>query len=252
MRQITRPIQYLRQFENRFVSNENCFIELEWWDQCIDANARPLLTDKAMPVWVGVDASVKRDTTAIVAVTWDATAKKVRLITHKVFQPSPDDPLDFEATIEQTLRDLCKRFAVRAVYFDPYQMMATAQRLTGTGVPMHEYPQTPANLTAMGSNLYELIKGGNLIVSPDDALRLAISRAVAKETPRGFQITKEKSSDKIDVVIALAMASLAAVEGGQSIGMSAIPLHVWERVLDDVSRYRYEPPPFRESPTPRF
>jgi phage terminase large subunit-like protein len=90
-------------------------------------------------------------------------------------------------------------------------MAAVAQRLAGSGVPMVEYPQTVGNLTAMGSNLYELIKGANLVVYPDKDVRLAISRAIAKETPRGFQITKEKSSHKIDVVIALAMAARAAV-----------------------------------------
>jgi hypothetical protein len=91
-------------------------------------------------------------------------------------------------------------------------MAAVAQRLQAGGVPMKEYPQTVANLTAIGSNLYELIKGANLIAYADDGVRLAISRAIAKETPRGFQITKEKSSHKIDVVVALAMAAYAAVQ----------------------------------------
>jgi hypothetical protein len=49
-----------------------------------------------MSVWLGVDASVKRDSTAIVAVTWDSVAKKVRLLAHRIFQPSAEEPLDFE------------------------------------------------------------------------------------------------------------------------------------------------------------
>jgi hypothetical protein len=68
------------------------------------------------------------------------------------------------------------------------------------------------NLTAMGSNLFDLIKSGSFVTYADDELRLAIQRTVAKETPRGIQLTKEKSSHKIDVVIALAMAALHAVE----------------------------------------
>jgi hypothetical protein len=66
----------------------------------------------------------------------------------------------------------------------------------------------------LGSNLYELIKGARITIYKDDALRLAVSRTVAKETPRGMQLTKEKTSHKIDVVIALAMAALHAVEQG--------------------------------------
>jgi phage terminase large subunit-like protein len=42
-------------------------------------------------------------------------------------------------------------------------------------------------------------------------MRLAISRAVAVETPRGWRIAKEKQSHKIDVVVALAMAAHAAI-----------------------------------------
>jgi phage terminase large subunit-like protein len=61
--------------------------------------------------------------------------------------------------------------------------------------------------------LFELIRGGNLVVYSDDAMRLAISRTVADETPRGWRISKEKQSHKIDVVVALAMACHAAVQG---------------------------------------
>jgi phage terminase large subunit-like protein len=166
-----------------------------------------------LPVWVGIDASVKRDSTAIVAVTWDRDARKVRLVFHRIFQPSPDEPLDFEAAIEATVVDLAGRFNVKRVLYDPYQMAATAQRLTREAVKMEEYPQTTANLTAASQNLYELIKGGNLIAYPDAAIRLAISRAVAIETARGWRIAKDKQAHKIDVVIALAMAALATVNG---------------------------------------
>jgi hypothetical protein len=57
-------------------------------------------------VWAGVDASVKRDSTGIAAVTWDREAKKVRLVHHRIFQPSPDAPIDFETMIEDAILDL--------------------------------------------------------------------------------------------------------------------------------------------------
>jgi len=104
---------------------------------------------------------------------------------HRIFQPSAKQPLDFEATVERTLRDLMKRLAVRGVFYDPYQMAAVAQRLQGAGVPMREFPQTTGNLTEIGSNLYELIEARGLVAYSDPDIRLAISRAVAVETPRG-------------------------------------------------------------------
>jgi phage terminase large subunit-like protein len=121
--------------------------------------------------------------------------------------------LDFEATVEETLRDLRQRFRVRKVLYDSFQMHATAQRLQGAGVPMEEYPQSVPNLTRASQNLFELIEARNLVAYPNEALRLAVSRAVAVETTRGWRIAKDKQSHKIDVVVALAMAALAALDG---------------------------------------
>jgi phage terminase large subunit-like protein len=113
------------------------------------------------------------------------------------------------------VRELLSRFAVRGVYYDPFQMAAVAQGLQHVGVPMREVPQTPNTLTEIGTNLLDLIKGHSLVAYPDAALRLAISRAVAVETPRGWKISKDKASHKIDVVVALAMAAHAAVQGSR-------------------------------------
>ncbi len=146
------------------------------WDRCVDPRLGHAVSDRDLSIWVGVDASIKRDSTAIVAVTWDQKAQKVRLATHRVFQPSEDEPLDFEATVEGTLLDLHKRFWLRKVLFDPWQMQATAQRLTRARVALEEFPQSPGNLTTASQNLFELIEGQNLVAYPDAAIRLAISR----------------------------------------------------------------------------
>jgi phage terminase large subunit-like protein len=212
MRQITRPIQYLRQFENRFVSSENSFIEPSAWDRIVDPQLGALPADLFCEIYVGVDASVKRDSSAIVAVAFDPDRQKVRLVSHRIFQPSAAEPMDFELSIEATLLDLSRRFQLRRVLYDPYQMASSAQRLAKQGLPMEEYPQTLDRLTAMSQQLYDLIHGQALIAYPSEAIRLAISRTVALESSRGWRITKEKASHKIDVVVALAMACLAAVK----------------------------------------
>jgi phage terminase large subunit-like protein len=132
---------------------------------------------------------------------------------HRVFQPSPEEPLNFEATIEKTVLELHKRFFLRKVLYDPYQMVATAQRLTRAGVTLEEFPQSPNNLTSASQNLFELIQGQGLRVYPAPDIRLAISRTLAIRTPRGWRIGKDKQPHKIDVVVALAMAAYAAVKG---------------------------------------
>ena len=167
-------------------------------------------SNPSLPVWVGVDASVRRDSSAIVAVTYKDDV--VRLVFHRIFTPSPNDPINF-ADIEVTLLDLQKRFSVRKVLFDPYQMVATAQRLAKAGVKVEEFPQTVPNLTAASQQLFELVQGQALVCYPSEAMRLAASRCIAIESSRGWRITKEKQSHKIDVMVALAMAAFAAVQG---------------------------------------
>ena len=93
------------------------------------------------------------------------------------------------------------------------QMQATAQRLAHEGLQLEEFPQSPGNLTTASQNLFELMEGENLVAYRDAGIRLAISHAIALETPRGWRIAKEKQAHKIDVVVALAMAAYAAVKG---------------------------------------
>ncbi|TMA44662.1 MAG: hypothetical protein E6J81_14065 [Deltaproteobacteria bacterium] len=241
MRSQLRPNAFLRMIENRFVTIESSFVDPEWWAACEDVNARPVVADRNLAVWVGVDASVKRDSTAIVACTWDETAKKVRLVGHRVFQPSPSEPLDFEAAVEETLLALHQRFYLQQVHYDPYQLIAVAQRLQRAGVPMVEFPQSVPNLTEASTNLYDLIKGRNLVVYPDEGLRRAIHQAVALETSRGWRIAKEKQAHKIDVVVALAQAALGAVKGAHS-GPGGL-FEMYRR--NHEARLRGEPLPFR-------
>jgi phage terminase large subunit-like protein len=215
MREQLRPNAFLRMIQNQWVSTESTFVEMEWWDACVQPGLTPVAANLRLPIWCGLDASTKKDSTGIAACSWDDRTKRVRLVYHKIFQPNKEKPLDFEATIEEELRMLKRRFNVREIRYDPYQMVSSAQRLEKEGLPMVEFPQSVPNLTEASQNLYDLIKGRNLEVYADADIRLAVSRAVAVETARGWRITKEKSSHKIDVLVALAQAALGAVRGGQ-------------------------------------
>ena len=213
MRRQLRPHAFARMIENRFAHSEESFVDMDDWDAC--CIGQPVPADADMSVWAGVDASVKRDSTGITATTWDRHTKRVRMVHHRIFTPTKGNPINFEADVEATILDLKHRYRLREVRFDPYQMQSSAQRLRQQGVNMVEFAQSMPNLTSASQNLYELIKAGNLIAYPDPDLRLAIQRAVAVENPRGWRIAKEKSSHKIDVVVALAQAALAAVQKGE-------------------------------------
>ena len=65
----------------------------------------------------------------------------------------------------------------------------------------------------MGQSLFDLLSGKNLRLYPSDEMREQALSTVAIESPRGFRIAKEKASKKIDVIVSLAMAVVAATEG---------------------------------------
>jgi phage terminase large subunit-like protein len=205
-----RASVYQRHVLNEFASSSSQFVDLGKWDACVRPGLAPVNADLFCEAFVGIDASYKHDSAAICVTAFDQSTQMVRLLNHKVFQPSPDAPLDFELTIESYLLDLKRRFQLRLVRYDPYQMVATAQRLAKAGIAIEEFPQSSPNLTAASQNLFDLIQSQALVLYPDADMRLAVSRAVAIETPRGWRIGKDKSAFKIDVIVALAMAVHAA------------------------------------------
>jgi hypothetical protein len=80
MRRSLRPNQYLRMIENRWTGGESSFIPLEWWDLCVEPDLRSVVVEKYLPVFIGVDASIRRDSTALVCVTWVNKDQCVRLV----------------------------------------------------------------------------------------------------------------------------------------------------------------------------
>ena len=198
MRRSLRPNQYLRMIENRFVTSEQAFVPMAAWDRCVDPQLAPPSPDRGIPVYVGVDASVKHDSSAIVAMHLGRQApSRFGWSFIAIFQPSPEEPLDFEGTIEATLLDLHQRFNIVKVLFDPYQMVATAQRLTQAGLPIEEFPQSPANLTAASQNLFELINAGNLVAYPNEAMRLRCrGRSRSRPHEAGASPKRNKPQDR--------------------------------------------------------
>jgi hypothetical protein len=232
MRGTTRPLQYLRQFENRFVSSSSDFITSEIYDKCIKLSAPPA-SNPMMPVFAAIDASTKRDSTAIVAV--NGQGDDVRLCFHKIFEPTPGNPINF-AEVEQCLRDLKKRYPLLTIVYDESQLAFMMQRLASAGFKTEEFVQNPQNLSALTQNLYDLVRYERLIVYPDQKLRNAIVRTVVVEKTSGMRIAKDRSHHN-DCVIALGMAALRCVQRHQ-------------KKVDLVHKYRAFDPDFVDEDLP--
>lgn len=201
-----RANTYLRLHKNLWVSSESGLFDMEKWDRCVDPDYRPPLPNKSTQLWVGVDASVKKDRSAVVSVYREGD--KIKLGPKRFWQPSPNDPMDLEETMEAYLLELYRGYILLSVKYDPFQFHRSAATLKKKGLPMEEYPQTSSNLTEIGQNLYDLVEYGNIVLYPCRDMRYEATCAMAKETGRGLKIMKEKSTQKIDQIVALAMAAL--------------------------------------------
>jgi len=208
-----RPNTFLRLHKNQWVSGESSFFDMDKFDRCVDPSHKPPLPSNDVVLFVGIDASIKKDRSAIVSVYWHPEFENMLCLGPKRFwQPSSEDPLDLEKTLEKYLLEVSKHYPIGAIYYDPFQFHRSAMTLEKEGLILNEFPQTVPNLTAMGQNLYDLIEFGNLKMYPDGELRKEAIMAVGKEGGRGIRIVKEKAIHKIDQIIALAMACYGAVQ----------------------------------------
>ena len=210
-----RPATFARLHRNEWVAAESIFITPDLWDSNVDRDARPWLPamahERRLFLWVGVDVGPKHDYTAVVAVGRTAEGQ-VQLIRHWLWKPSASSPLNLEATVERALWECAQGYDLQAIYVDPFQMHRSITTLQQAGLPVREFPQTPLNLTRMGQTLLDLLRGRNLCLYPDDELRAQALSTVAIESPRGFRLAKERAGKKIDAIVALSMACIAALD----------------------------------------
>jgi hypothetical protein len=70
--------------------------------------------------------------------------------------------------------------------------------------------QSPTNQAPMASQLIDVLRQGRLRMYASRELRDAAAKTVVHESSRGFRLGKAKHSDKVDPIIAIAMAVLMA------------------------------------------
>ncbi|MBA7587747.1 hypothetical protein ES708_29785 [subsurface metagenome] len=207
---------------NYWTSGMEVFITSEDLDACIIKELIPPLPSKSISIITGVDIGLRHDTTAIVSLT--KKDNKIQLIDCKTFQGKVGREVQLEEQVEAHILKLKQNFDLKEVLFDPYQFTRSAQTLANKGIKMTEFPQTLDRLTQMSQNLYDLIRGGNIVFYPHKELRKHLLSAKAQESTRGWRIVKKKASSKIDCSIALAMGCQGIVNSGIDTGRVRVRL----------------------------
>jgi phage terminase large subunit-like protein len=212
-----RPLAFLRLHENRFTSNESAFITPDQWEACYSPEVEPLKHNDTRRIILGADASTSRDLTALVGIYVNRETNTRDVVFVRAWKPQKGElrggrpTVDLDVTIKAEIYRLWKAGNVLKVYYDPYQLHSIGLELEKAGCPVVELPQTDKRVEA-DQAFYDgiITKQVRHFNHPD--LNEHVHAAVAAETPRGYRLTKEKTSRKIDLAVASSMAHFGALE----------------------------------------
>lgn len=190
-----------------------------------------LLADmEGLPCFVGVDMSVNGDLTAIVAAwrhddgritiyPWffvpgdDLTGRSQRdRVPYAVWRDNGlvtviDGPVIEPEAIEDQIRELCARYDVREIAFDPHLARMTMQRLHDDGLPVVEFRQGPLTMGPAIGDLERTVNGRKIRHTGHPVLRHHFDSVVASRNDTGLvRMHKGTRFDRIDGAVASAMA----------------------------------------------
>ena len=205
--QSLRPCTFRRLHLNQWAASEDSFVPMEWWDACRDSH--PLQPGERTPLVMGLDAAVSGDCFGLVVVSRHPhrhTDIAVRLV--RKWDPPPGGAINY-AGPESVIRELCARYHVVYVVYDPFQLHDLATRINReTHTWIKAFPQGTERLTA-DKMLYDLIRDQRVFHDGNLDLREHIQNANAKlekEQDSKLRIVKKSQNRKIDLAVALSMA----------------------------------------------
>lgn len=202
-RRVLHESAFRRLHCNQNLPTDDAFISAAAWDAC----AGPVDIPEGSPVVAAVDAGIRRDSTAVATLRKDD-----RGVFHAGFQiwtPSRTREVRLE-DVEEHVAALCGRFDVQMVAYDKHLFIGSAQRLEEAGAPMVEFPQNNSRMVPATQLLHEVIAAGRLRHGGDPVARQHALAAVVAATEMGLRVRKTASRDRIDALIALAMAVAVA------------------------------------------
>ena len=222
------------------------WIDMAVWDE---AQQQPPADElNGQQAWIGVDLSKSYDLTAIsVAFRHDdesytvltfaflpETAFRRRMKElpdvpwqqwrdQKLLTVIPGDLID-DDVIEEKLRELCDLYEVQEIGFDPKFAAKIIGRLLDDGMPVIEVPQRPLVLGPYYTEMQRAIIGRRFRHGANPVLRFCVSNAVPVVGDTGLiYISKAKSTDAVDCLIAACMAFGRASAGTSNISIYSSP-----------------------------
>lgn len=193
---------------NQWTESEEAWIKPHLLDAC---RGRPIIDLSKPIVAMAIDVATKRDSTAIVWGQWHGDKLHVGQV---ILLPEEQRPGFQISDVRARLSTEASHFQrVQEIAFDPWQFRESAELLMNDErLPMVEFPQINSRMAPASETLYELILNERIVWDGDPEFRKQILSAVVRHTERGgWRIDKNRSADRIDACVALAMMADRAV-----------------------------------------
>lgn len=202
-RQVPRH-EFARYHLGAWTTVQESWLPFGAWEECATGEGVP----DGAPVVLGFDGSYNNDSTALVVAQ---LAPRPHLDLVQAWEKPVQVQGEWKVPIvevEDAIRAACRRWSVREIVCDPYRWARSMEVLEGEGLPVVEFPQSPARMTPASQRFYEAVVNQTLTHSGNPLLARHIGNAVLKVDSRGSRITKEHrhSVRKIDAAIAAVIA----------------------------------------------
>jgi phage terminase large subunit-like protein len=211
---------FLRLHCNVWTVTRTAWLPTGCWDGMLDATATP---EPGQTIYVGVDVGLVHDCTAV-SIAW--VRDNTVCVQSHVFSAVADVPaheyydtgrIDLE-DVENYIRELAEKYHVAELVFDPRFFERSAQSLSGEGLTVAPLHQSSAAMSDAYQEFYASAREGRIRHDGDPVLSEHVAATAAKQTPRGWKISKIDQSKRIDACVATVMAHWRAwrsvAEGG--------------------------------------
>jgi phage terminase large subunit-like protein len=205
---------------NQWTVTRTAWLPTGCWDGMLDTTAVP---EPGQTIYVGVDVGLVHDCTAV-SIAW--VRDNTVCVQSHVFSAVADVPaheyydtgrIDLE-DVENYIRELAEKYHVAELVFDPRFFERSAQSLSGEGLTVAPLHQSSAAMSDAYQEFYASAREGRIRHDGDPVLAEHVAATAAKQTPRGWKISKIDQSKRIDACVATVMAHWRAwrsvAEGG--------------------------------------
>ena len=103
------------------------------------------------------------------------------------------------------VEDLAERYTIQELSYDPWRARQLALELEQRRIPCVQFPQTMSRMCPASEGLYRAIVEERVIHGNNTVLNAHIAAAVAKTSPRGWQLARAPGGGNVDAAISLAM-----------------------------------------------